>query len=114
MDLGIRIKNVVGYSGIDPNERVIFKLFHLMAHISYLLKFCKTPKNICFADPTKKMGIILIHSHETAIVVLAVVIFLFDNLGKRGQVLHVIKTLAAHQGSTAASVPQHTDWKPLQ
>ena len=54
---------------------VIFNLFHLMAHINQLLKFYCTPKNIFFANMTKNIGILLIHSHQTAIVVLAVVIF---------------------------------------
>ena len=43
-----------------------------------ITKILCTPKNIFF--PYDKIGIILIHSHWTAIVVLAVFIFLFDNL----------------------------------
>ena len=61
---------------LDPQATAaIFKLFHLMAHINQLLKFYCTPKNIFFANMTKNIGILLIHSHQTAIVVLAVVIF---------------------------------------
>ena len=49
------------------------------------------------------MDITSIHSHRTATVVLAVVIFLFDNLREKGSVpltkqsVHVLKILAAHQ-----------------
>ena len=55
-----------------------------MAHINQLLKFCGTPENIFFCQTDKKV-IILIHSHWTATVVLAVVIFLFANQRERGQ-----------------------------
>ena len=55
-----------------------------MAHINDLLKFCNTPKNIFFADLTKKIDVILIHSHWTTTVVLAsVFFFLFDNLKEK-------------------------------
>ena len=35
---------------------------------------------------TEKVGIILIHSHQTAIVVLALIICLFDNLREKRSV----------------------------
>ena len=63
-------------------------------------------KNIVFADLTKKKrGVILVRSHQMAVVVLAVVIFfLFDHLrGKRwvpllhSQVAAVLQILAAHR-----------------
>ena len=60
---------------------------HLRAHISHVLKVCSTPKNLFFADVTKQIGIILIHSYRAVIVVLVVAIFLFDNLRERGQFL---------------------------
>ena len=45
------------------------------------LKFFSTPKKCYFfANLTKNIGIILIHSYQTAIVLLVVVIFFFDNL----------------------------------
>ena len=44
-----------------------------------------TKKEIFFADLTEKTGVILIHSHQKTIVVLAVVIVLFDSLGEGGQ-----------------------------
>ena len=75
---------------------------HLMAHIKYLLKFCDTKK--CFLLIwQKKTGIILIHSHWIAIVVLANVILLFDNIMKKRsmsltkQASHVLKIPVAHQ-----------------
>ena len=87
----------------QSHRAAIFNLLHLMAHINELLKSCGTPQNIFFADLTKQIGIILIHSHRTAIVVLAVVIFVFDDLREKRhcpwlniQVLHVLKILAAH------------------
>ena len=47
-------------------------------------KFCGTPKHTLFANLTKKIkGIILIHSHQKAIV-LGVVIFKFDNPRQKG------------------------------
>ena len=53
---------------------------------------------------TTKIGIILIYSCWTAIVVLAFVAFSFDNLREKGSVpltnsqgLHVLKILVAHQ-----------------
>lgn len=59
--------------------------------------------NIFFADLTKRKDTILIHSHQMAILVLAVVIFLLDSLKEKrsvplnSQALHILKTLAAHQ-----------------
>ena len=53
-----------------------------MAH-KLITKIVQHTKNIyIFVDLTKKrkIGIILIHSHRIVIVVLAVLIFLFDNL----------------------------------
>lgn len=51
-----------------------------MAH--KLLKICSTPKKkvLFFVDLTKKNGVILIGSHQTTIVGLAVVIFSFGGL----------------------------------
>ena len=43
-------------------------------------------KKYIFCQSDKKIGIILINSHLMAIVVLAVVIFLFDNLREKGSV----------------------------
>ena len=52
---------------------------------------------------TKRIGIILIYSHQTAIVMVAVVILKFDNLREKrsepwrnSQALHVLKILAVH------------------
>ena len=77
---------------------------------------------ILFADLTKTIGISLIHSHRTAIVVLAVVISLFDNLREKrsvpltGQGLDVLKTLAAHWLKIAAwektVLMERWGWKP--
>ena len=56
-----------------------------------------------FCRSDRKIDIILIHSHQMAIVVLAVVIFLFDHLREKrsvaltSQVLHVLNILGAHQ-----------------
>ena len=47
----------------------------ITSHRNELLKFCSMPKNMLFADLTK-IGIILIHSHWTAILTSAAVIFL--------------------------------------
>ena len=60
------------------------------------------------ADLTKKnVGIILIHSHWSAVVVLVIVLFLFENLREKrsvpltnSQVLHVLKALVAQQVTT--------------
>ena len=60
-----------------------FSIFHLMAHRNELLKFCGTPSNIFFADLSKRNRYNLIHSHQRAIVTLAVVIFLFDYLREK-------------------------------
>ena len=41
------------------SKTAIFNLFHLMAHINWLLNFCGTPKNILYLSPTwQKIGII--------------------------------------------------------
>ena len=53
----------------------IFNLSHLVAHFHQLLTFGSTPKNIFLANLTKKIGIVLIHSHQTVAVVLAAVTF---------------------------------------
>ena len=39
-------------------------------------------KKCIFCQSDKKTGVVLIYSHRTTIVVLAVVIFLLDNLGE--------------------------------
>ena len=77
----------------EPNsytcsKAVIFSPSHLLAHVNRLLQFCGTTKIyiIFFADLTKKIGLILIHAHWTAVVGLAVVIFLFDNLREKRSV----------------------------
>ena len=49
--------------------------FYLIAHINELGKFCSTPQNMYFCHSDEKLGIILVHSHWTAITVLAVDIF---------------------------------------
>ena len=45
-----------------------------------------TKKHILFFANLTKIGIILVHSHRTAFVMLAVVIFLFDNLREKRSV----------------------------
>ena len=63
-------------------RRAIFNQFDVMAHMNELLKFHGTPKNVFFADLTQKIGMILIHLYQTAMVVF-VVTFLFDNLREK-------------------------------
>ena len=65
------------------SRTAIFNLFHLMAHI--ITKILQHTKNVFFTNLTKKIGIILTHSHQMAIV-LAAVIFLFDSLRKKRSV----------------------------
>ena len=65
----------------------------------------RPPRVIVFANLTKNIGIILIHSYRAATVVLAIVFFFFFwQSNGRGQcpwlctrVFHVLKILAAHQ-----------------
>ena len=57
---------------VDVLKAETFNLFHLVAH--ELLKCCGTPKEY-FLPVRQKLGIILIHSHWTDIIVLAVVIY---------------------------------------
>ena len=53
-----------------------FQPFYLMAHVTSLLsKILQHTKKYAFCQSDKKLGIILIHSHQMAIAVLAVVIF---------------------------------------
>ena len=63
-----------------------------------LLKFCGTPKKyiVLFANLTK-IVLILIHSHRTAIVVLAAVILVFDNLREKRSGVHALNILTAHR-----------------
>ena len=68
----------------SESRAVIFNLFHLMAH-TYITKIPWHTKNTLFANLTKNIGIILIHSQQMGIVVLAVVI-LFDKLRKKRSV----------------------------
>ena len=71
-----------------------------------------TIKLCIFCQSDKKIGIILMYSHQMAIVVLAVVIFLFDNLrGKRSvslssRELQVLNILGAHHALW------HSGWNP--
>ena len=60
------------------SKLAIFNFFHFMAHINLLLKLLITtaPQNMFFSNLTK-VGIILIHSHWTSIVVLAAVVFFY-------------------------------------
>ena len=48
-----------------------------------ITKLLRHTKNMCYIFVENYIGIILIHSHHMAIVMLAVVIFLFDNLRKK-------------------------------
>ena len=63
-----------------------FNLFHLLAHKNWLLKFCSTTKNMFFADLTKNRYNFDSSFTWTAIVVLAVVIFIFDSLREKRSV----------------------------
>ena len=58
------------------------------SHGTYKLitKILQHTKKYVFANPTKIIGIILIHSHHMAIIVLAVIIFLLDNLREKRSV----------------------------
>ena len=55
-------------------------MFFLSWH-TLIIKILRHTKKYVFVDPTEKIGIILIHSHQT--VMLAVVIFLYDNLREK-------------------------------
>ena len=61
----------------------IFNIFHLVAH-KLLTKILQHTKIILHFLPIcpPQIGMILIHSHQTAIVVLAAVIFYFQSKGK--------------------------------
>ena len=62
----------------------IFNLFHLMAHINYWNFAAHQKLYYIFADLTKKIGIILIHSHRMLFLCWPLSFFLFNNLrGKR-------------------------------
>ena len=63
-----------------------FSLFHLMAHINQLLKFCGAPNLYFLPIWSNERVTILIHSYWTATVVLAAVIFLFDSLREKRSV----------------------------
>ena len=90
------------------NLRQWFSKFFFSWHTHQLItNILWHPKNIFFANLTHKKGVSLTHWRWMAVVVLAVVQFLFDSLrGKRSgprlnsQVLHVIKILVAHQLNT--------------
>ena len=81
------LRVLVSLQGL-PNAAnpAMFNLFHLMARINQFPKFCITPKNIYFFHLTQKIGTILIHSHRTAIVVLAILFFVFDNVREQRSV----------------------------
>ena len=71
-------------------------------------------QKIYFCQSDKKIGIILIHSHQMTIIVLAAVISLLNNQSKakgvsapNSQVLHVLKILAARQQATALDKHSH-------
>ena len=73
-----------------PNLRLLSMYYYndfqpLSSHGTHNLitKILQYIKNILFVDLTKKIGVILIHSHWTAIVVLDVVILVFDNLREK-------------------------------
>ena len=75
-----------------------------------VIKILQLTKNVyfCWSDP--KIGINLIHAPQTAIVVLAVVVFIMDNLREKSSVpltkqsgIHVFKLLTAHQGVPCSS-----------
>ena len=84
---------------LHRSKAAIFNLFHLMAHMDQVLKFCSTPRNI-FLAYLKRTGIILIHikiavlvvltflldSMKMVIAVLVVVTFLFDSMKKKRSV----------------------------
>ena len=86
-----------------------FATFFISWHTQLITKILwHTKKHIIFfANLTKKIDSILVHSHWMAIVVLAVVIFLFDNLReKRSVPLTKQSGIACFQSS--CSVPVET------
>ena len=74
-----------------------------------ILWHTKNPKNYIFCQSDQKIGIIVIHSVWTAIVVLAAVIFVFYNLREKGSV-SLIKIVRC--GMFLKFLP-HTGWKSL-
>ena len=52
-----------------------------------ITKILRHTKKVFFCQSENKIGIILIHSHQMAIVLEVVVIFLFDNLREKRSVL---------------------------
>ena len=51
-----------------------------------ITKILQQAKKYIFCQSHKKLGVILIHLHQTAIIVLAVVILEFDNRGEKRSV----------------------------
>ena len=87
-------------------KAAIFNLFHVIAHMNSLLKFCSTPKIYIFLLIWPKLGINLIHSQWTAIVL--AVIFLFDNLReKRFMSLIKLSGTACFKNSCPTWVENH-------
>ena len=81
---------------------MIFNLF-ILRH-TYTTKIPQQSKKYKFCQSAKKIGVVLTHSHQTAIVVLVVIFLKFDNLRKKrsvpllnSQVLPVLKILVAQQ-----------------
>ena len=94
--------------GIDQmmDVRQQFPTFFISWH--KLLKFCGTPKNTFFSDLTKKISIILIHSHQSVIMLAVVIFFLFDNLReKRSVALTKYSGIAWLKNSSCTLVENH-------
>ena len=72
-------------SGRQWSTTVVFNLFHLTSHINSFTEFCLAAhqKVYFLLIWQNKIGVIWIHSHHVTIVVLAVAIFLFDNLREK-------------------------------
>ena len=73
---------------IALNVSLYYSHFHLAAHVNYLLKFYSTPQSILYflQQPQKKIDMISTPSHCMAIVVVAVVTVLFNNLREKRSV----------------------------
>ena len=99
----------ITYIYLGNNSKVANKLYRNFQPFSshgtpkLITKLLRHTKKCIFCQ-SNKIGIILIHSQQTTIVLLAVVMFLYDNLREQrpvpqvnSQILHVLKILAAHQ-----------------
>ena len=110
--LRLRRKEAIRIISTFLPKAAVFNPFHLMAHVNYLLKFCGSPKKICFLPIWQKIqnnfGSFTFDSSHWAGCCHFFFFFSFDNLREKRSV-----PLNKQSGIARFKILRQTGWKSL-